>query len=112
MPEHSETRVEQAKRDSNHLRGTLADELTADLDSFSDQNVHVLTGNLLVGGGQGMTHKRGDTFAQLAEPVAFVSVDQAVEAVRTVVATFRDYGDRTDQDLPSGNLDGRGRGGL
>jgi sulfite reductase beta subunit-like hemoprotein len=53
--------------------------------------------NLLVGGGLGMTHGKDDTFARLAEPLAFVDVDQAIEAVRIVTAIFRDHGNRADR---------------
>lgn len=53
--------------------------------------------NLLVGGGLGMTHHKGDTFAHLAEPLAFVPVDRAVEAVRAVAAIYRDHGNRADR---------------
>ncbi len=53
--------------------------------------------NLLVGGGLGMTHNKGDTFARLAEPLAFVSPAEAVEGVRTVAAIFRDHGNRSDR---------------
>ena len=53
--------------------------------------------NLLVGGGMGMTHAKPDTFAKLAEPLGFVALDHAVEAVRTVAAIFRDHGNRADR---------------
>jgi sulfite reductase (ferredoxin) len=57
----------------------------------------ILGYNLLVGGGLGMTHNKGDTFARLAEPLAFVPVEGAVEAARAVAAVFRDHGDRTNR---------------
>jgi sulfite reductase beta subunit-like hemoprotein len=53
--------------------------------------------NLLVGGGLGMTHNKGDTNARLAQPLGFVPVDRAVEAVRLVAAIFRDHGNRSDR---------------
>jgi len=53
--------------------------------------------NLLVGGGLGMTHNKGDTFAHLAEPLGFLAPEHAVEAVRTVAAIFRDHGNRVDR---------------
>ena len=53
--------------------------------------------NLLVGGGLGMTHNKADTFAMLAEPLAFVPVDGAVEAARAVAAVYRDHGNRADR---------------
>ena len=57
-----------------------------------------LTGfNLLVGGGLGMTHHKGDTAARLAEPLGFVPTEHAVEAVRLVASIFRDHGNRSDR---------------
>jgi sulfite reductase (ferredoxin) len=53
--------------------------------------------NLLVGGGLGMTHNKGDTMARLADPLVFVAPEHAVEAARTVAAIFRDYGNRADR---------------
>lgn len=53
--------------------------------------------NLLVGGGLGMTHNKGDTMARLADPLVFVQPDDAVEAARTVAAIFRDHGNRADR---------------
>ena len=57
-----------------------------------------LTGyHLLVGGGLGMTHNKGDTTARLAEPLGFVPPEHGVEAVRLVAAIFRDHGNRSDR---------------
>lgn len=53
--------------------------------------------NLVIGGGQGMTHNKPDTFAALAQPLGFVASEHAVEALRTVVALFRDFGNRSDR---------------
>ncbi|MGH7510579.1 MAG: NADPH-dependent assimilatory sulfite reductase hemoprotein subunit [Gemmatimonadales bacterium] len=53
--------------------------------------------NLLVGGGLGMTHHKADTAARLAQPLGSVPSENAVEAVRTVAAIFRDYGNRSDR---------------
>jgi sulfite reductase beta subunit-like hemoprotein len=53
--------------------------------------------NLLVGGGLGMTHNKGDTAARLAEPLGYVPSEHAVEAVRLVAAIFRDHGNRSDR---------------
>jgi sulfite reductase beta subunit-like hemoprotein len=57
-----------------------------------------LTGfNLLVGGGLGMTHNKGDTTARLAAPLGFVAPEHAIDAVRIVAAIFRDHGNRSDR---------------
>jgi sulfite reductase (ferredoxin) len=53
--------------------------------------------NLLVGGGLGMTHNKGDTTARLAEPLGFVPLEHGVEAVRLVATIFRDHGNRSDR---------------
>ena len=58
---------------------------------------HIQGFNLLVGGGLGMTHNKGDTTARLAEPLGFVPTEHGVEAVRTVAAIFRDHGNRSDR---------------
>jgi sulfite reductase (ferredoxin) len=53
--------------------------------------------NLLVGGGLGMTHNKGDTTARLAQPLGFVPTAHGVEAVRLVASIFRDHGNRSDR---------------
>jgi sulfite reductase (ferredoxin) len=53
--------------------------------------------NLLVGGGLGMTHHKADTTARLAQPLGFISTEDAVEGVRLVAAIFRDHGNRSDR---------------
>lgn len=53
--------------------------------------------NVLVGGGLGMTHGKGDTIARLADPLVFVAPADAVEAIRLVAAIFRDHGNRSDR---------------
>jgi len=53
--------------------------------------------NLLIGGGLGMTHNKGDTTARLAQPLGFVPLEHGVEAVRLVAAIFRDHGNRSDR---------------
>ncbi len=53
--------------------------------------------NLLVGGGLGLTHNKGDTTARLAQPLGFVPTENGVEAVRIVAAIFRDHGNRSDR---------------
>ena len=45
----------------------------------------------------GMSHGRPNTFAQLAEEVAFVSVSDGVAAVRVVASIYRDFGNRADR---------------
>lgn len=52
---------------------------------------------LVAGGGMGMTHNKPHTFAALAQPIGTVAVEDAVEAVRTMAAIFRDNGNRSDR---------------
>jgi sulfite reductase beta subunit-like hemoprotein len=58
---------------------------------------HVAGFNLLVGGGLGMTHSRGDTRATLAQPLGSIEPQYALDAVRTVAAILRDHGNRQDR---------------
>lgn len=50
--------------------------------------------NLFVGGGMGRTHNKEETFARIADPLGFVPKEDVYEAVKAIVATQRDYGDR------------------
>jgi sulfite reductase (ferredoxin) len=52
---------------------------------------------VLVGGGMGMTHGKSDTFPRLADPVAFVTPEQVVPVVETIVGIQRDHGNRQDR---------------
>jgi sulfite reductase (ferredoxin) len=52
---------------------------------------------VLVGGGLGRTHHKPDTFPLLAQPMAFVTPDQAIPTARAVVAVQRDFGNRHDR---------------
>jgi sulfite reductase beta subunit-like hemoprotein len=53
--------------------------------------------NVLVGGGLGMTHGKGDTLARLAEPLGFVAEEHGAAAIRYIAAIFRDHGNRADR---------------
>jgi sulfite reductase (ferredoxin) len=52
---------------------------------------------LLVGGGLGRSYANADTFARLAEPLTFVTNDEVEEVIASVIATYRDLGDRSDR---------------
>ncbi len=68
------------------------------LIAIVDDDTRALKGyNLLVGGGLGMTHRKADTFARLATLIGSIAPDQAVDAVRTVIEIFRDFGNREDR---------------
>ena len=53
--------------------------------------------NLYVGGGQGMTNSKPDTYPCLAQPVAFLDAGEVVAAAEAVVKLFRDHGNRADR---------------
>lgn len=53
--------------------------------------------NVTVGGGLGMSHGNEETFPRLAEPMGFIPCDQVNAVGEAVIATQRDYGDRTNR---------------
>lgn len=53
--------------------------------------------NLVAGGGLGMSHGRENTFAQIAEQIGFVKIEDGVAAVRNLASIYRDFGDRTNR---------------
>jgi sulfite reductase (ferredoxin) len=57
-----------------------------------------LTGfNVFAGGGFGRTHNKEETFARVADEICYVDKDDVYDLVKAIVATQRDYGDRTDR---------------
>ena len=44
-----------------------------------------------------MSHGRANTFAQIAEQIGFVKIEDGVAAVRNLASIYRDFGDRTDR---------------
>ena len=53
--------------------------------------------NVVVGGGMGMNHTKADTFPRLGDPLGFITPDQVVAVVETIVKVQRDYGNRSDR---------------
>lgn len=53
--------------------------------------------NVLAGGGLGRTHNKEETFARMADAIGYVEKDDVYDLVKAIVATQRDYGDRTDR---------------
>ncbi len=53
--------------------------------------------NVLTGGGMGRTHNKEETFARLADPIGYVAKDDVYDLLKAIVATQRDYGDRTSR---------------
>lgn len=53
--------------------------------------------NVLAGGGLGRTHSKEDTFPRLADPIGYVDQADVYDVVKAIVATQRDYGNRSDR---------------
>ena len=53
--------------------------------------------NIFAGGGLGRTHNKEETFPRLADEIGYVAKDDVYDAVKAIVSTQRDYGDRTDR---------------
>lgn len=53
--------------------------------------------NVVAGGGLGMSHGRANTFAQIAEQIGFVRIEDGVAAVRVLASIYRDFGNRSDR---------------
>lgn len=52
---------------------------------------------VLAGGGLGYTHRKEETYARLASPIAFVQHDEVVPILEAIVKVQRDFGGRTDR---------------
>ena len=53
---------------------------------------------LLVGGGQGKTHNKPETYPRLATPLTTVTPDELFDACEAVIRLHRDHGDRGNRD--------------
>lgn len=52
---------------------------------------------VLVGGGFGMTHGKGETHPALAKPLFYIERERVTEACKAIVLTQRDYGNRENR---------------
>ena len=52
---------------------------------------------VIIGGGMGMTHGKTETYPRLANPLCFITPDEVLEVVETIVTVQRDYGDRQNR---------------
>jgi sulfite reductase (NADPH) hemoprotein beta-component len=76
-----------------------------DVDIFSQdlgfigivENDRLIGYNVVVGGGMGMSHGNVETYPRLADLVGFITVDQVNAVGGAVIATQRDFGDRTNR---------------
>ncbi len=53
--------------------------------------------NIYAGGGLGRTHGKEETFARVADPIGYVDAADIYDAVKAIIATQRDYSDRSDR---------------
>jgi len=53
--------------------------------------------NVLVGGGQGMTHGKATTFPNISQSICFITREQVLAAGEAVIKLFRDHGNRSDR---------------
>lgn len=63
------------------------------------ENDKIIGYNVLVGGGQGMTPAKKETYPALCHRMAFVTPDQVVAVCEAVVKVQRDFGNRADRKL-------------
>ena len=61
------------------------------------ENDELVGWNVVAGGGLGMSHGRPNTFAQIADQIGFVAVENGVEAIRVIASIYRDFGNRCDR---------------
>ncbi len=53
--------------------------------------------NVLAGGGLGRTHNKEETFPRIADPIGYVDKADVYDLMKAIVATQRDYGDRSNR---------------
>jgi sulfite reductase (ferredoxin) len=53
--------------------------------------------NVLAGGGLGRTHNKEETFPRTADPIGYVDKADVYDLIKAIVATQRDYGNRTER---------------
>ena len=61
------------------------------------ENEKLVGWNVVAGGGLGMSHGRPNTFAQIAENIGFVAIEDGVAAMRVIATIYRDFGNRFDR---------------
>lgn len=74
------------------------DVYTQDVGLVAELDGEDLAGfTVLIGGGMGMTHGKTTTYPRVATSLCFVTPDQVLPVVETIVAIQRDYGDRQNR---------------
>src|SRR5690606_29798620 len=74
------------------------DVLSNDLGFIAiEQDGEIIGYNMVVGGGFGQTHGKGETYPRLASPLGFAGPTEALEVSKAVIAVQRDYGNRENR---------------
>lgn len=63
------------------------------------ENFQIVGYNVLVGGGFGVTPSAKKTFVAIAQPLAFISPEQAIDVATAIVKVQRDFGNRADRKV-------------
>lgn len=61
------------------------------------ENNELIGWNVVAGGGLGMSHGRPNTFAQIADKIGFVAIQDGVASMRNIASIYRDFGNRADR---------------
>ncbi len=64
---------------------------------ITDESGELQGFNILAGGGLARTHNKEETFPRLADEIGYVAKADIYDAVKAIVATQRDYGDRVNR---------------
>lgn len=81
-----------------HPNDNCIDVFAQDVGLIPGQHPEVGEGfNVVVGGGLGRSYANPDTFAKLAEPLTFASLDEIDELLHAIIETYRDLGNRVDR---------------
>ena len=72
------------------------DLLTHDIGlvAFTTKDGELKGCNVYVGGGMGRMHNSEDTFARIADPLGYVTAENVLTLVQSILALQRDYGNR------------------
>eukprot|EP00178_Gracilaria_changii_P004917 TRINITY_DN1798_c0_g1_i2.p1 TRINITY_DN1798_c0_g1~~TRINITY_DN1798_c0_g1_i2.p1 ORF type:complete len:705 (+),score=103.69 TRINITY_DN1798_c0_g1_i2:6290-8404(+) len=60
-----------------------------------DRTGKVIGYNIIVGGGMGRSHRKESTFPRIGDHLGYVAADKLWEALKAIVATQRDHGNRS-----------------
>ncbi len=64
---------------------------------ITDEAGELLGFNVLAGGGMGRTHRQEETFPRMSDSIGYIEKDDVYNLLKAIIATQRDYGDRTNR---------------